>query len=241
MSLAMGGLLIASVFTEISLANSPSEELRQGLPGRRISGGSRSPSTACLAGVDQPVIALVPENNLSLTLSEHPTLWFSLPAVSQGKSLEFGLFDPAGELIYQKTLVATGEAGITNLSLPETLAPLATGQAYRWYLSVVCNSDNRSEDLFVSGWVERVQLADEVNQQLASAPMQERIAIYTSNELWHDALTTLAELRRNDPTASQLVQPWNALLEAVDLDQVVSTPFSHELALSPALALWQKE
>lgn len=225
LALAIGGLLTLGVLSEPAFAGIQNENLRQGLPGRRISGGSRSPRPACLNTIpNQPVIALMPEGNIGLTLSAHPTFWFSLPAISAGKSLEFGLFNQAGEIVYQKTLEASEEAGITHLSLPENTAPLEVDQDYRWYLSVVCNPNSRSEDLFVTGWVKRVQPDRNISQQLATATDQERLALYEESALWYDILTTLAELRRKSPTDTELAQRWSTLLESVNLTQVIAPP-----------------
>jgi len=216
---AVAGVTALGVMSEPAVASTQGIGVRQGLPGRRISGGSRSPSTSCLATPDQPVIALIPEDNVGLTLSEHPTLWFSLPAVSTDRNLEFGLFDQTGETVYKKTLEASGEAGLTQLRIPETEAPLEVDKSYRWYLSVVCNPQSRSEDLFVTGWIKRVQPGQEISQQLTHATAQERLSLYETSALWYDALTTLIELRRNNPTAPELAQRWDTLIDSVNLTQ----------------------
>ena len=233
LSLFAGGLLsLASLYAGASpsLANTPSSNARQGLPGRRISGGSRSPNTACLATPDQPVVALMPKSNLGLTLSERPTFWFSLPAISPDRTLEFGLYDQEGELIYKENFGASGEAGISSLSLPNTFAPLSEGKNYRWYLSVVCDPDSRSEDLVVTGWIRRNQADRDLATQLADATPQERLSVYESSDIWFETLTTLAELHRLSPSSEgaelSLDEKWQGLLEAVDLTQVATVPFS---------------
>ena len=232
----VGGLLALSALSEPGLANTQVNNTRQGLPGRRISGGSRSPSTACLTTPDQPVVALMPKSNLGLTFSEHPTLWFSLPAVSPDRILEFGLYDPSGELLYTKTFSPSGNAEVASLSLPDTFGPLAVDKDYRWYLSVVCNQESRAEDLVVTGWIRRVQSDNSLSEQLAAATDKERLALYEESALWYDALTTLAKLRLSDPTASALEQQWIALLESVDLTQVITAPLGSELMPVPQMA-----
>ncbi len=229
-TLTIGGLLaLSSLLSEPSLASEQINDPRQGLPGRRISGGSRSPSAHCLSTPNQPLIALMPKSNLGLTVSEHPTLWFSLPAISPDRTLEFGLYAPSGELIYTTTFSASAKAEIVSLPLLETPAPLAIGQDYKWYLSVVCNQESRAEDLVVTGWIRRIQPDSAVNEQLANATAQERSAVYTQSSLWYDALTDLAELRRSTPTTNTLEQQWVSLLESVDLPQVIATPLGNDL------------
>jgi len=236
LALAIGGLLTLTSFAEQSHANESKDAERQGLPGRRISGGSRSINTACLATPSQPVVAIMPKSNVGMTLSERPTLWFSLPAINTDRSLEFGLYDSAGELVYQETFQATGEAGLSSLSLPTTFRPLSAEENYQWYLSVVCNPDSRSEDLVVTGWIRRMQADRALQAQLADATAQERLSIYETSNLWFDTLATLAEIRDQAQPNSPLAQPveqqinteWLSLLESIDLAQVATTSFISE-------------
>lgn len=239
LTVAISSLLAMSSLSLSSVANPQPENARQGLPTRRISGGSRSPGNACLSTPNQPVIALVPQDNVGLTLTERPTFWFSMPGISQDRTLEFGLFDAAGEQLYQKTFHPSETAGITSITLPETAPSLETEKNYRWYLSVVCDSTSRSEDLVVTGWVRRVDATHNLQQQLTDATEQERLALFESAEIWFDELTALAELRQHKPS-NQLDQQWTALFESVGLPQVTNTPFtsepSPELAQVPASA-----
>ncbi|MEM9946066.1 MAG: DUF928 domain-containing protein [Cyanobacteria bacterium P01_D01_bin.36] len=230
--LAVSSVLALNVLGAPSLANETNAVLRQGLPGRRISGGSRSPDTACVSTRDEPVIALMPKNNIGSTLSAHPSFWFSLPAVNQNRTLEFGLFDQSGELVYQKSLSVPNEVGVTQLSLPETATPLQVNDDYRWYLSVVCNPESRSEDLVVTGWVRRVEADSTLRSQLSLSTPQEQLALYKTSELWYDALTTLSEMRRQNPDAPELEEQWNDLMQAIDLPQLFAAPFGSAIELS---------
>ncbi|MEL6354412.1 MAG: DUF928 domain-containing protein [Cyanobacteria bacterium J06627_28] len=243
LAIALGSILALGLFSLPSFASNFNSNLRQGLPGRRISGGSRSIGTACIAHPEQPIIALMPESNLGLTISARPTFWFAMPEVHQSKNIEFGIFNQNEELIYQKTFQPSGEAGITHFSLPETEAALAIDQEYRWYLTVICDPSSRAEDLVVTGWVRRITPESALVESLAEATQQEQVALYQDAELWHETITQLADLYRNidpDSTASQtgtVEQQWNALLEAVNLPQVTETPFSNQSNLGLAVTL----
>lgn len=242
-AIALGSILALGLLSLPSFASNFNSNLRQGLPGRRISGGSRSIGTACIAHPEQPIIALMPESNLGLTISERPTFWFAMPEVNQSKSIEFGIFNQNEELIYQKTFEPSGEAGITHFSLPETEAALAIEQDYRWYLTVVCDPSSRAEDLVVTGWVRRITPESALVESLTEATQQEKIVLYQDAELWHETITQLADLHRNvapDGTEAQtdtVEQQWNELLEAVNLPQVVEAPFSNQSNLGLAATL----
>jgi len=229
---AVSGVLALSVFAAPSSANNADPSLRQGLPGRRISGGSRSPNNACVLTQDEPVIALMPKNNVGHTLSAHPTFWFSIPAVNPERTIEFGLFDQDGELVYQKNIDAPDEAGLTQLSLPHTALSLSVGHNYRWYLSVVCGQQSRAEDMVVTGWITRVEAEGTLLAQLDASTPHEQLALYGRLGLWYDALALLSEMRRQDPSAAALAQQWDALMQAIDLPQLVSAPFGSPLDLS---------
>lgn len=225
----LGGLLALSILSEPGLANSQTSNLRQGLPGRRISGGSRSPSTACLLGSSQPkenhqVIALTPESNLSRTVMDRPDFWFVLPAINTDRSIEFSVMNRDEEIVYRQTLQPTGKAGLAAIALPETAPELDENQIYKWHLSVICDPTNRATDLVVWGWIERTAIEPSFQQKIAQANSQERLALYEELTVWNDRLTALSDLYRDRTTANQdtteLDVQWTALLTSENLGQL---------------------
>lgn len=225
------GLLSLSILSEPSLANSRTDNVRQGLPGRRISGGSRSPSTACLLShseAEQKVVSLTPENNLNRTVSAHPTFWFSLPAIASSRQIEFALMDQNEELVYAETIQATGKAGLESISLPETAPELQPDEAYRWHLSVVCDPNSRATDLVVWGWIERTLANPSTLQQIEAATPQDRLALYSELSAWNDMLTELVGLYRDRKLSNQsttdLENQWTSLLASENLSQLADDP-----------------
>jgi len=226
----LGGLLSLSVLSESSLANTvQTDDIRQGLPGRRISGGSRSPSTACLlssgeAKENQKVIALTPEDNLSRTVAGHPGFWFVLPAINPDRSIEFSLMNQDEEVVYAQTLQPTGKANLVAIALPQTAPELDESQTYKWHLSVVCDPNSRATDLVVWGWIERLAIEPSLLQTMAQANSQERLALYKELTAWNDTLTALSELHRDRAAANQdtteLEAQWTALLDSENLGQL---------------------
>lgn len=178
------------------------DQVRQGLPGRRISGASRLP-TACAA---DPLVAIVPEGNLGTTAVAEPTLWLSVPEVTVAKQLEFYLFDTQDEIIYQTSFVIEPTAKLVGLDLGAMAdAPhLEIDRRYRWAASVVCNPDNHSENISVEGWVARMEVS----------PMED-------SELWYDQLSQLLEELRRHPQDQTALSQWHTLMAAVRLEQLV--------------------
>jgi hypothetical protein len=52
----------------------------------------------------------------------------------------------------------------------------------------------------------------------------QQVAIYASNGIWYEALTTLAQLRQNSPQDATLQQEWQDLLIFVGLNDIAAKP-----------------
>ncbi|NET59662.1 MAG: DUF928 domain-containing protein [Symploca sp. SIO2E6] len=103
---------------------------------------------------------------------------------------------------------------------------LEVEQLYVWRLSVICNPDNRFDDDYVWGGVERVSMSFELKNQLKDKTKRERLKIYAENGLWFDVLTTLAELREANVEDQELDEDWVELLEQalIDLEEISDQP-----------------
>ncbi|EKU98775.1 protein of unknown function DUF928 [Leptolyngbya sp. PCC 7375] len=184
---------------------SEEEEVRQGLPGRRISGASRLPTSACAQNT-APLVAIVPETNLGATALAEPTLWLSVPEVTSAKQLEFYLFNAQDEIIYQTRLTVEPTADLVGLDLGVMggAPKLEINQRYRWAASIVCNPNNRSENISVEGWVDRVEGSS-----------------LDSNKLWYDHLGVLLEQMQRHPHNQDIWSQWHTLMASARLEQIV--------------------
>lgn len=158
MIMGLSGLLSLPLLTSPSVAQSSDSNgsmVQQGLPGRRIGGGTRAPELS-LYESQKPLIALMSDSHLSLTTKPYPTLLFHVPVVNQEQEVEFVLYNSADELVYDGRFHVSGESGIMDFDMSsiEGLAPLEIDQSYRWYFSIV--ADDRSQDIVVNGWIQRV-------------------------------------------------------------------------------------
>lgn len=212
-------LLTLSCIPEQVLAQKAS---REGLPGRRIGGGTRG---ECPLATKR-LTALVPENNLGLTVAAYPTFFFYIPQSLTPKAVEFVLLDDSDRQVYETTFMTTGASGIINLSLPSfaALPPLEIGKNYHWYFSMICNPVNRAEDVFVEGWIQRVEPDPVLAFKLEKASSVERANLYASDGLWHEALMTLTELSRDRPNNSEIAANWTQLLQNVGLETIAQEP-----------------
>jgi hypothetical protein len=201
-----------------------------GAPGRRIPGATRGSS--CFPK-NQRLTALLPKSNIGLTTVANPNLYFFIPQTSASQ-IELVVLDENEQIIYQQNYKPSPQAGIVGLKLPPKL--LAVNKAYTWYLSIICDPQNRELDKSIAGNVQRVNnpsLMKKVNQ----ATPEQRLLLYAEAGIWHDALDTLVKLRYTNPNNAQLTADWEYLLTApgVELDkQLVQLPLiSQPEALQP--------
>ncbi|AFY81530.1 DUF928 domain-containing protein [Oscillatoria acuminata] len=224
-----------SVSTAIAQNQLPTDwnvfETPEGAPGRRIGGGTRGTCPKSASGM----IALVPENNLGLTLSNNPTFLFYVPkidGVNPGQiEMEFLLVDESDpenvQEIYQQSVPLPTVGGTVALTLPpdENLPPLQVNQFYSWYFSLICNPKASDPSILsLGGWIERVEPSPTLTQELEQLTSRDRIAIYERELLWFDAMGTLAQLLQDNPSDPFLRQKWNALLESVNLSEIAQAP-----------------
>jgi Domain of Unknown Function (DUF928) len=192
--------------------NIPSQKL--GSPVRRRAAASRS-GTSCPSAYQQ-ISALIPELHPAQTISAYPTFWFYFPqpALSAGiptlTHSEFELQSQDHAIILRVPLELPRTSGITNFSLRSLPKyALESGKTYRWYLTISCDRQDRTKYLFLSGEIQRVSVTSG----------SENYTTYMERGIWHDAITTLANLYSKNPTA-KLREDWVKLLHMVDLDDL---------------------
>ncbi|KYC41093.1 hypothetical protein WA1_23550 [Scytonema hofmannii PCC 7110] len=198
-----------------------------GEPGKRSEAGSRG----CGQDVNESVTsvsqkrltALAPVYSKSelvfgTTIAERPSFWFYVPYSSSFAYGEFVLEDEAqNQNIYKVAL--TGAPGVISLRLPSKAVPLEIGKKYRWYFNIYCKKDNKII-ADVEGYVKREQLNSALKTQLEKATPSQRVALYGTNGIWYEALSTAVQLRRTQPQETS----WAALLQTVGLSDVATEP-----------------
>jgi hypothetical protein len=116
--------------------------------------------------------------------------------------------------------VKTG--AIIEENLPADVS-LETGEVYTWQLSIICNSQRRSGDIFREGWVERVNLeVDKLNQlqtnlEKAGEDSWKQAEAYLNAGIYNELVSLLAENRCDDQNK------WQELLNWMGLEAQVGT------------------
>ncbi len=208
------------------LTNESRSNSRQGLPGRRISGGVREGN--CFTDFNQSLVAMMPRNNLGKTISARPAFWFSIPKSSGYSEVEFQLLNEADEIVYSTKLETSQSQGLSEFQLPDSAPELAVDTNYRWALSLGCSDTSR---FVVQGWVRRVEVSASMAQKIKSASAEERVYLYAEAGLWHEQVTELVNLRRNNMTDMDFQLEWAALVESTGLASDISSNIAE--AMSP--------
>jgi hypothetical protein len=167
----------------------------------------------------------MPGNSLPLTVAENPTFLVYVPK-TEAKMAEFVLKDEQDEDVFRTTMPIPATAGIVSIKLSEkkSTPKLALGKNYHWFLALICEPENRSEDVFVDAWIRRTTLSTDVAKQLKKAAPQDRAGVYAKNGIWHEAVSTLAELHLSNPNNPKITANWQELLKSVGLGKLAGEP-----------------
>lgn len=198
--------------------------------------------------VEKPLTALVPKlkkgssgnsqssrlaktispSNLGLTTDKHPTLWFYVPySLTPSRRIEFVLQDENGNDVYETSLTKSDiSPGVVGFQLPSTAPALKVNQVYRWYFLVYCDPKQPEALVFVEGLVKRVPLSSSLESQVAQATPEQKATLYAEAGMWHEAVTSLAKLRRQNPEDTTLKDEWVNLLKSMNLDAIAQEPIT---------------
>ena len=230
LSLVLNLLLLTS--TNSAIAEQKGEKVKTvisdfGLPTHRRDGGSRGSRDRCVANAEnQNLMALIPEQTVGINASTSPKLFFYVPGVKNQRILEFILRNEQDELMYEAFLSTEGD-GIMTVEIPEDVSSnlLHTDQNYHWYLSLICDRQQRSRDIVVEGWMRQESIDTATQKQLDIASSPEQAAVYHEQGFWYDALSVLAESPDSSEEKPLVRQKWSEMLESVGLEEFASKPF----------------
>lgn len=137
------------------------------------------------------VTLVAPVDHTAYTVSAQPTFYW-LAEHTINRPVEFTLVEDGNpNPIYVQTFDRL-EAGMNQVAL-DSEQPLEVGKTYRWTVSVICNAQRRSADVFAQGWVERVEVSQELQARLDAADSPEdRAQAYAESSIWFDALAALS-------------------------------------------------
>ena len=206
-----------------SQTNDSNNTINSGLPDNRQAGGSRELS--CIAQDDNFTV-LIPNKTVNTTASIDPKIFFYVPKTTEQKTIEFVLRDHKDQLIHEAFLKTDGQAGIMNVEIPQDISKSLeqSNSNYKWYLSMICDSQNRSRDLVLEGQIGYVELDNSIRQQLENSSPAEQAKLYLKAAIWFDALSVVAK-ESHQMINTESTQKWAQMLEDIGLAQLSTQPF----------------
>ncbi len=193
----------------------------RGAPAARIGGGTRGIGSSTLE-----LVVLAPDHT-GLTTKEQPTLyWYVSEPVSA--QLEVTLIndeniDPELEQI----VITTTKAGIQSFDLSQTKAKLTLDVEYRWFVSVIADENQRSNDIVASGTIQRIKPGTALKKKIDNATKNTLASAYAEEGIWYDTIDELSRMIKKSPDNFQLITQRSALLEQVGLQAAANFTKTH--------------
>lgn len=88
---------------------------------------------------------------------------------------------------------------------------------YEWFLTIVCDADERSADFMTTAAIKYAELSGDASKQAADTPKEKRYLVYADKGYWYDAIDTLSRMIEAKPGDKTLRKHRAALLDQVSL------------------------
>ena len=194
-------------------------------PGSSSAGGRRDPANCPQdtgAAASPLLTALSPTAKPGFTLVERPTFLVYVPKTS-ARNAEFSLRRRSGQGAYRTTVALTHTPDLIRITLPTQASPLEVGEPYTWSFAIICNPNDRLDDRFVTGTVQRITLDPTRLRQVQQASPREQVALYQKADVWYDALAVLYQLKHSQLNDPGISTTWRELLQAGGVDTMIDS------------------
>jgi hypothetical protein len=164
------------------------------------------------------MFALVPRH-IALTSVASPSLfWWIDSRLPPDAQIRFYLIhDATGQTVLQAPLGRPEGRGIYRVPLASHGVELVAGVEYEWSIALE-HGAARDQILVATGWIERVPPLELARP----AAGLEQVAFYARHGLWYDALAAVCDLVDAEPGDAGPREARRALLEQIELGEVVA-------------------
>ena len=183
----------------------------RGAPVARIGGGTRG-----IGDMTLELVVLAPDHT-GLTTKEQPTLYWYVSEPVPTKLEVTVINDEAIDPALEEVVATPGRAGIQKIELAKSGTRLEPGLEYRWFVSVVADPGQRSNDIVASGTIQRITPEGALKARIAKADERALARIYAEEGVWYDAVDAISRLIEKSPNDAALREQRAALLEQVGL------------------------
>ena len=192
----------------------------RGAPATRVGGGTRSAATKSVQ------LSVLAPSDTGFTTRDKPTIYWYVSEALQ-KPVELTLvsnesLEAASKPAFELTLQPPIARGVHALSLEQYGVMLKPGVEYQWFVALVDNAAQRSNDVIAGGTIKRVAETDSVRSRIKEAGPGSRPALYAGAGIWYDAIDELSRLISAQPQNRELRVQRAALLEQVGLTEAAA-------------------
>ena len=191
----------------------------RGAPATRVGGGTRSAATKSVQ------LSVLAPSDTGYTTRDKPTIYWYVSETLQ-KPVELTIvnnesLEAASKPAFQVTLQPPVARGVHAVSLEQYGVVLNPGVEYQWFVALVSDAAQRSNDVIAGGTIKRVAETDSM-RSLKQASVASRPALYAGAGIWYDAIDELSRLISAQPENRDLRVQRAALLEQVGLTEAAA-------------------
>lgn len=170
------------------------------------------------------VVALVP-NNVGLTMSHYPSLcWMRIDKQAVDSAILFTLLDsraskPTLEVKLPSPIQNEKNLNCQCINLKDYEIKLEPNIQFRWYISVVENSESPSHDRASGGLIELCDFNDclMMFEEVSSRCDEDFVSNLARSGLWYDTISCLCGLIEADPQNQKFRRLLDRLLKDVGI------------------------
>ncbi|MEM7714075.1 MAG: DUF928 domain-containing protein [Cyanobacteria bacterium P01_A01_bin.68] len=191
--------------------------------GKSTAGASRDGGSCAIGKAnksDASIVKLLPKSNIGLTTEQRPSIMVYIPPTT-AQTAFFSIQDENFNHHYQTTLQLPESVGVMEIKLPASAPALATDTKYQYSLAMICGEYLEPDSPLVSGWIQRVEAK---GNAVNTKPSIELASKFANDGIWLDALSTLAQLKKSQPSNQFVNTSWQQLLNSVGLDEIAQQP-----------------
>jgi len=191
----------------------------RGAPATRVGGGTRSAATKSVQ------LSVLAPSDTGYTTRDKPTIYWYVSETLQ-KPVELTIInneslEAASKPAFEVTLQPPIARGVHAISLEQHGVVLKPGVEYQWFVALVSDAAQRSNDVIAGGTIKRVAETDSM-RSLKQASAASRPALYASAGIWYDAIDELSRMISAQPENRDLRVQRAALLEQVGLTEAAA-------------------
>jgi hypothetical protein len=185
----------------------------RGAPSGRVGGGTRG-----ITERESFFLQVLAPDHVGLTIQDQPRLyWYISKPVPY--SIEFTIVERKAEKpLFEKIIKDLNTGGIQVISLANYGVHLQKYVRYKWFVTIVTDTERRSKDILAGGIITRVDVPPSLSAKLQEASSSVP-NIYAEEGFWYDALEAISKMIDASPNNVELRKQRSSLLEQVGLTE----------------------